>query len=262
MVIKPLEQFKHFFYCPTPLTRKVDIQHHLSTLRLLNQWSPAGIGTCITVLNFNNFQFEYISPHFRQCLGKNVEREMREHGMTGLFRFIHQQDKLILSQKVWPVIARALAGMSPEEKLRSKSHYNFRIKKTDGTFAHFYQTSVFLALDELGIPILKLDILTEMGATIIRDHIIEVSLATLQEKDSYRTVCRESFHYALNLDVLSKRELQVIKLVAKGCSSKQVALDLFISKNTVDTHRRKILKKLQMKSMVEVVYCCQQNGLI
>ncbi len=51
---------------------------------------------------------------------------------------------------------------------------------------------------------------------------------------------------------LSDREKEVAKLLCKGLTSQEIAEILFISKHTVDTHRRRILEKLGIKSTAEL----------
>lgn len=52
---------------------------------------------------------------------------------------------------------------------------------------------------------------------------------------------------------LSEREIQIIEGLFSGKSSKDIAIDLNISKSTVDTHRRNILKKTGFKSTSEMI---------
>jgi DNA-binding NarL/FixJ family response regulator len=62
--------------------------------------------------------------------------------------------------------------------------------------------------------------------------------------------------------VLTARELEVLKLVARGMSNKDVADQLFISENTVKNHVRNILEKLHLHSRMEaVMYAVRQNLL-
>lgn len=51
--------------------------------------------------------------------------------------------------------------------------------------------------------------------------------------------------------ILSKREIEVLKLIGDGCTSKEIAVVLCISINTVSRHRQNILEKLQVKNSVE-----------
>jgi DNA-binding NarL/FixJ family response regulator len=63
-------------------------------------------------------------------------------------------------------------------------------------------------------------------------------------------------------DPLTARELQVVKLIAEGHSSHQIADVLVISRKTVDHHRASILAKLGMRTVAEVTRYAIRRGLI
>jgi DNA-binding NarL/FixJ family response regulator len=63
-------------------------------------------------------------------------------------------------------------------------------------------------------------------------------------------------------DVLTPRELEVLKLIAEAHTSKQIADELFISVKTVDRHRQNILEKLGMRDRVELTRYAIRRGLI
>jgi DNA-binding NarL/FixJ family response regulator len=63
-------------------------------------------------------------------------------------------------------------------------------------------------------------------------------------------------------DPLSPRELQVLKLIAEASTSDQIALELGISRRTVDRHRENILAKLGMRDRVELTRYAIRRGLI
>jgi two-component system NarL family response regulator len=61
---------------------------------------------------------------------------------------------------------------------------------------------------------------------------------------------------------LTDREMEVLKLVAKGLNNRDIAKQLFISENTVKNHIRNILEKLQLHSRMEaVVYAVREKLL-
>ena len=64
------------------------------------------------------------------------------------------------------------------------------------------------------------------------------------------------------LDILTPRELQVLKLIAEAYSSKQIAQELVISVKTVERHRQNILDKLGMSDRVELTRYAIRRGLI
>jgi DNA-binding NarL/FixJ family response regulator len=59
---------------------------------------------------------------------------------------------------------------------------------------------------------------------------------------------------------LTERELQILRLVAKGLGNRDIAQQLFISENTVKNHIRNILEKLQLHSRMEaVIYAVREK---
>ena len=64
-----------------------------------------------------------------------------------------------------------------------------------------------------------------------------------------------------DINNLSKRELDVAKLIKEGMSSKEIALQLGISLKTVEVHRYNILKKLSLKNTAALVNFINANGL-
>jgi len=61
---------------------------------------------------------------------------------------------------------------------------------------------------------------------------------------------------------LTERELEVLKLVARGLNNRDIARELYISENTVKNHIRNILEKLQLHSRMEaVVYAVREKLL-
>jgi DNA-binding NarL/FixJ family response regulator len=65
-----------------------------------------------------------------------------------------------------------------------------------------------------------------------------------------------------HFDVLTPRELEVLKLIAEAHSSKEIAKELFISIKTVERHRQNILDKLGMRDRVELTRYAIRRGLV
>jgi DNA-binding NarL/FixJ family response regulator len=64
-----------------------------------------------------------------------------------------------------------------------------------------------------------------------------------------------------DFDVLTPRELQVLKLIAEAHTSKEIAAELVISVKTVERHRQNILDKLGMSDRVELTRYAIRRGL-
>ena len=81
------------------------------------------------------------------------------------------------------------------------------------------------------------------GPTILR--------STMETKDKF-----------LEKELLSAREIEIIQLVTKGKTEQQMAKELHISKHTVHTHRKKMMKRLGLHSAVDIVRYAYENGLV
>lgn len=92
------------------------------------------------------------------------------------------------------------------------------------------------------------------------------AITTLVFEDFYnkeRTSKQVKQHLGSNeLSKLTKRELEILSLIAAGKSTKQVADELFISTKTVDTHKTHILDKLGLSNTAELVKYAIKNELI
>ncbi|MFG4005196.1 response regulator [Flavobacterium aquidurense] len=62
--------------------------------------------------------------------------------------------------------------------------------------------------------------------------------------------------------ILSAREIEIITLISLEYSGKEISEQLFISMNTVETHRKNIMKKLQTKNTIGLVKYALKNNLI
>lgn len=64
------------------------------------------------------------------------------------------------------------------------------------------------------------------------------------------------------LEELSPRELEVLRLVARGLSNREIASQLFISEATVKTHVGRILQKLRLRDRIQAVVLGYETGLV
>lgn len=64
------------------------------------------------------------------------------------------------------------------------------------------------------------------------------------------------------LALLTRQEKEIIKLIVKGKSSHEIGEQLFISKNTVDTHRKNINRKLEIDNIAYLIKIANENFII
>src|SRR6188768_2890311 len=73
---------------------------------------------------------------------------------------------------------------------------------------------------------------------------------------------RKSSETTTSIEILTPRELEVLKLIAEAHTSKEIAAELVISVKTVERHRQNILDKLGMRDRVELTRYAIRRGLI
>ena len=74
----------------------------------------------------------------------------------------------------------------------------------------------------------------------------------------YKTTLEKSSHQP----VLTKREREIVKLIAEGLTNPQIARQLFLSIDTVDTHRKNLYTKLNVKNTALLIRYALDNGMI
>lgn len=68
--------------------------------------------------------------------------------------------------------------------------------------------------------------------------------------------------HRLTLDHPSEREIEVLRAMARGWTSKEIAAHLFISENTVETHRKKLFLKLNARNIADLIVKAIARGYI
>lgn len=68
--------------------------------------------------------------------------------------------------------------------------------------------------------------------------------------------------HAYPVSMLTQREIDIIRLIALEYSSKEIADELHISAFTVDTHRKNLMKKIQVKSTIGLIKYAAKNKII
>ena len=88
-----------------------------------------------------------------------------------------------------------------------------------------------------------------------------VSLAVLKSNTQYKKQTKTSKILRL-IKTLTPRELEVFRLVAKGMSNKQIAYKQGTVLQTIKLHRGRVMKKMQAKSVAELIQLALKAGII
>lgn len=94
------------------------------------------------------------------------------------------------------------------------------------------------------------------------EYFLDSSLSLKVVKRLMEFPAKEAKIHDESYSTLTPREQQVLRLLAEGLSTKEVATNLFISPKTVENHRANIMDKLDLHSSIELVRYAAKLGLI
>ncbi|MEV0952074.1 response regulator transcription factor [Promicromonospora sp. NPDC050249] len=80
--------------------------------------------------------------------------------------------------------------------------------------------------------------------------------------DSYRRSNRPAAHYDSRLDALTGRELDVLRLMARGASNREIADELYLAETTIKTHVGALFTKLGARDRAAAIIFAYDAGLV
>jgi DNA-binding NarL/FixJ family response regulator len=81
-------------------------------------------------------------------------------------------------------------------------------------------------------------------------------------KEVVEIISRPTKNQLRNTPQLTRREKQILSLLAQGKTSQNIAQELFLSPLTVDTHRRNLIQKFEVKNVAELIAAAHQQQLL
>jgi len=136
---------------------------------------------------------------------------------------------------------------------------------------------ILSSYDDLKIiqEVMKLGVSGYLTKQCAGENIVEAIQAVANGEDYFCNTVREKIFNTATKDnsklnkenpivdsILTGRELEIIILIALEHSGKEISEKLFISTNTVETHRKNIMKKLKAKNTISLVKFALKNKLI
>ncbi|WP_405292133.1 response regulator transcription factor [Algibacter sp. Ld11] len=232
------------------------LKKHIEKFIELDTYLPYS-STFFCVTNTQDLSFEYISKNMNACLGLD-KAELKARGMRNFWSRMHPADLEQWLQGLNELMNFTLSEISVENRERMSYTWNYRLKNSKNEYVNVIQTTTPLEFDSDNKPIIGLAHYTVLSGQVVMQ--VCASAKLLNKNDEYETVYFGNFSHKLLKGGISNRERDIIRLLVLNQSSKQIGDSLNISSNTVDTHRRNILKKLNISSTGELVGMLKMNN--
>jgi DNA-binding CsgD family transcriptional regulator len=207
------------------------------------------------VFNVNTAEFEFVSPSITNVLGYQVS----EITLQFLFNKIHPEDQ-VHYVNFENEVGRFLHSLPKEKMFQYKVRMNFRIQNSSGNYIQILYQATALEQDEHGKIVRSLGSHTDI--THLKPSIKPtLSFISLDGSDSYVDVQIGKPLIPVK-EPLSLREKEILKLIINGKQNKEIAEILFISKQTVDKHRKNMIKRNNVNNSGELIAEAIKNGWI
>ncbi len=205
----------------------------------------------IIITNPQTQSYEFISKNFNAVTGITPE-ELTERGVRGFLKRIHPEDVTVWLGLMDELVRFCVSHIALKDRKKLDVQYNYRFKKGNGNYINLLENQVALQLDEEGNPLISMGHYTVFGNEEFTP--LKGIIRMLNGDGKYETIYTKNFSKAKMLAKLSTREQEVIELLQQKKTSKETADALFVSIHTIDTHRRNIIKKLNLKSTSQLTH--------
>lgn len=236
----------------------ISLEKHIKKIIELDVFLPYN-ATYFCITNTQNLSFEYISKNMHACIGLD-KNEMNRGGMKYFWSRIHPDDIEHWLKALNELMNFTLNEISDEDRTKMSYTWNYRLKNSKEEYVNIIQNTTPLEFDQEKKPIMGLAHYTVLDPKVKMQ--VCASAKMLNENNEYETLYFKNYSQKILDNGISNRERDVIRLLVLNYSSKQIADKLCISSNTVDTHRRNILKKLHISSTGELIGMLNQNNFL
>ena len=237
-------------YGQVPISYDTYVKNNPALETILNN------GPCITwILDLRTLHFSFLSQNVQEIFGYS-NQSFKDKGLTYLNQIVHPDDVAptwLRVMKNW----QYLMALPPLQRKEQKLNIRYRIVKPNGKVMQVLEQSTVLQLDNLGHVTHLMGVCSDISLLgKIEDEILTTKPIGHNFKDLNTPVSEVA------QAILSKRELQIVKLIAVGYKSRDIAKELFISFHTVNTHRQKIIEKTNSRNTGELIQYVMTHKLI
>lgn len=208
------------------------------------------------IFNCPTAQVEWASNSITKILGINTPEDFT---LEFILSHIHPED-LPYFLDFENQVTSFFNQLPVEKVLKYKVSYDYRIRRMDGTYIRILQQAITIQTNEKGAVIRVLDVHTDISH-LKKENGSTLSFIGLEGEPSIMNYAH-SKEFSTPKDKLTRKEKEILCLLATGKTSFEIADTLFISKNTVDTHRKNMLKKTACKTMIELTMMCMKDSTI
>jgi DNA-binding CsgD family transcriptional regulator len=236
---------------PKSLTKE-DLEAYLAQSRVLDQTERSNIRTVI--FSYHDFSIHHINPGTARYFGSTPEEIICE-GSQYIMSCIHPAQMETAIGNTIPISTKLYSDGNSLWRYYHSSYVNCSITCRKGNRHRSLFHAFPILFDDQDKPLLGMFLIYDLEP-FITDGVWWFRYKIGEQVYLFH---HESGKLEEN-DILSPRELEVLQLISEGATSKEIASRLFLSVNTVDNHRRNMLKRsgaVDTSALIHICKLCQ-----
>lgn len=236
------------------------VRKHIEQQMIIDEFLPDS-ASFFFVVEPGSHTYHFMGKQQESVSGYTNE-EVKNRGMEFLFTRLHPDDAIVLQEKVYPTFFNILKELSVDKNIKETvTQFNYRFKTKSGGYSNFLEHLYVLEVDQDGKPTLFLGNIIILEENEVQP--MRLTIKITQDNGLLGPIFSETYSSAsTELANITPRENEILQKLATGKTSSEIGEELSISRHTVDTHRRNLLKKLNCKSVVELTRLAFRNGLL
>ncbi|MBX2842124.1 MAG: LuxR C-terminal-related transcriptional regulator [Flammeovirgaceae bacterium] len=254
---KAIDKLKTLWREKTPLANIVEGYPEEAILHQIAAFFAPG-SYYYYIFNFSTLQIEYVHPNVETVLGiKPIE-----FTVENILSLYHPEDLNMMLKKEKLILDFLFNYLPPGDMKKYKCVYLNRIRKADNSYVTILHQAKAILLDENGSLQKVLGVHTDI--TYLSPKIDHKISFIGENKPSFYSLDPNvpKFEQITNSNKFTTRELEIIKLLSEGKSTKDIASYLSVSIHTISTHKKNILKKSKAANTTQLIADCIRNGVI
>lgn len=242
-------------------------EHYLSTnerITFPEKYKPLvdNINGFVIISNYTTGLYEYISDGIKSHLGYDVEGFSNEELTNFIVSIIHSDHSEFLLNVILPAVFKYFKEHStPATGTDFRYTCCLKVKDIQNEYYWYLIDTAIIEADKNGFPLRTLITCTNINQ-FKKDDYIYYNIVKKNSNGLYEVVLDGTGNCKGLEHKLTSREVQIINLISQGLTNKQIAYRLVISINTVQTHRKSIIKKTKCRGTAELVNFAFSRGLL
>jgi len=254
LLTKRLKEAFLFEESVLPVNREAVIDKYRALLDNINGF--------IVICNYTTGLYEYISDGIRSHLGHDVTGLNEEQLTHFVFSTIYDSHRDFMLNKFIPAVFTYYnENSSKVNALDYRYACCIKVRNVYGDYVWYLIDTVVIEADSNGSPLRTLITCTNINQ-FKKDDLIYYNIQCKNAVDVYEVVLEGTDTDQKLTHALTPRELQIINLISVGHTNQEIADKIFVSVNTVKTHRKNILKKTKCKGTADLTNFAFSRGLV